>query len=66
MQLRKVRRNFAFEQFDERWLHELEVICNVEANDMFAGEVWFELSRQPGLMRLLHDEDQLCPLNEFS
>ena len=66
VQLRKVRNNFTFKQFDERWLHELEVICNVEANHVLAGEVWLELSRQPGLMRLLHDEYQLCPFHEFS
>jgi hypothetical protein len=58
-------RNFGFEQPNEFCVHVFVFVWYVEADDSLVREVLPELGSDFVSVRLLHDEDDLCPLNQL-
>jgi hypothetical protein len=48
--------NLGLEKADEIWVHERELIRDLEANHTRFAQIWLELGRQFGAMRALHEK----------
>jgi hypothetical protein len=58
-------RHLGVEQPDEFWVHVFVFVGYVEADDSLVREVLPELGSDFVSVRLLHDEDDFCPLNQL-
>src|SRR5687768_15662387 len=61
----KERPGLGLQQPDQRRIHVFEFVRNVEADDPLRFEIRLELLRQLVAVRALHDEDDLCPLEQL-
>ena len=64
--LLQVRCDSFFEQLNELRIHELELVGNVQTDDSFAQIDFFELRVNDVAVPLLHNEDQVGPLEQLS
>lgn len=58
-------RNLGLQQTDELRIHELVFIRDIKANDSSLHQMGFELGRELGAVRALHDEDDVRPLQQL-
>ncbi len=54
------------EQVDQLWLHEVEIVGDIQTNKMRMREVALKALRQAPLVSRLHHDYQLRPLKQFT
>ena len=58
-------RNLCLQEVDELWLHERVVVGDAKADDALAAQLCSEVVGELALVLLLHDEDDVSPLNQL-